>query len=402
MNAVIWMDTRREPRDPPDHQGHAECVRLRTGEGSHVDQGHRRGAGPRGQGSDRGHPVHQAGTTRRVRGDVQVPRAGRLVEPAAHRALRRELRHDRRPLGDRQPRDRQRSLRRRAAPPGRDRASAPARSRAVRHGRRRDPRRSSPTSWACAERAAWSPRPATSTPPRSVRARSTTSPLTSTSARRRGSPVTCRSRRPICSRNICSLPSAIPGRYLVADEHESAGVCLSFLEENLGLGEGSLEATGALAASVPPGSRGVVFTPWLSGERTPVDDATIRGVVREPVAADPPRGPRPCGVRGCRVQHPVAPRDRRAIRGPAPRPDHADRRGSPVRPLVRDPRRRAGPDDPPGRRPRARQRPGRGPPRRASLSATARVDQIDGAVDIVGTYQPNAVPQPVYDATYAD
>ena len=47
-------------------------------------------------------------------------------------------------------------------------------------------------------------------------------------------------------RNICSLPSAIPGRYLVADEHETAGVCLTFLEENLGLGEELLEATGAL------------------------------------------------------------------------------------------------------------------------------------------------------------
>src|SRR5690606_9439242 len=32
----------------------------------------------------------------------------------------------------------------------------------------------------------------------------------------------------------------------------------------------------ALAATSPPGSNGVLFTPWLNGERTPVDDHTIR------------------------------------------------------------------------------------------------------------------------------
>jgi xylulokinase len=31
------------------------------------------------------------------------------------------------------------------------------------------------------------------------------------------------------------------------------------------------------AASVPPGAHGVLFTPWLNGERSPVDDHTIRG-----------------------------------------------------------------------------------------------------------------------------
>jgi xylulokinase len=32
-----------------------------------------------------------------------------------------------------------------------------------------------------------------------------------------------------------------------------------------------------VAAAVPAGSRGVLFTPWLNGERSPVDDSTIRG-----------------------------------------------------------------------------------------------------------------------------
>jgi xylulokinase len=32
-----------------------------------------------------------------------------------------------------------------------------------------------------------------------------------------------------------------------------------------------------MAASVPAGAHGVLFTPWLNGERSPVDDHTIRG-----------------------------------------------------------------------------------------------------------------------------
>ena len=33
----------------------------------------------------------------------------------------------------------------------------------------------------------------------------------------------------------------------------------------------------ALAAEVPAGSDGLVFAPWLTGERSPVDDRTVRG-----------------------------------------------------------------------------------------------------------------------------
>jgi xylulokinase len=33
----------------------------------------------------------------------------------------------------------------------------------------------------------------------------------------------------------------------------------------------------ALAEAVPAGSDGLIFTPWVNGERTPVDDRTVRG-----------------------------------------------------------------------------------------------------------------------------
>jgi xylulokinase len=39
----------------------------------------------------------------------------------------------------------------------------------------------------------------------------------------------------------------------------------------------ALERLNALAVTAPPGSNGVVFTPWLNGERTPVDDPYVRG-----------------------------------------------------------------------------------------------------------------------------
>jgi xylulokinase len=88
--------------------------------------------------------------------------------------------------------------------------------------------------------------------------------------------------------NIASIPSGIPGRYLVADEHETGGACLTWLRDNVLYPDDALAAaTGPpaeffsllneVASAVPVGSRGVLFTPWLNGERSPVDDHTIRG-----------------------------------------------------------------------------------------------------------------------------
>jgi xylulokinase len=78
--------------------------------------------------------------------------------------------------------------------------------------------------------------------------------------------------------NLASIPSAIPGRYLLANEQESAGVCLAELGRVLfPSDEDPYPAMLALAAEVPAGSDGLLFTPWLNGERTPVDDRTVRG-----------------------------------------------------------------------------------------------------------------------------
>ncbi len=85
--------------------------------------------------------------------------------------------------------------------------------------------------------------------------------------------------------NVASIPSAIPGRYLIADEHETAGACLTFLKDVIyaddGLGtipmpDNVLALFDQVAEQTPTGANGVMFTPWLNGERTPVDDHTIR------------------------------------------------------------------------------------------------------------------------------
>jgi xylulokinase len=85
--------------------------------------------------------------------------------------------------------------------------------------------------------------------------------------------------------NQTTLLSALPGRYFVANEHETAGACLTFLKDNLRLAPDGCEPRGddiyrrydELAAGAPAGAGDVIFTPWLNGERAPVDDATVRG-----------------------------------------------------------------------------------------------------------------------------
>jgi len=86
--------------------------------------------------------------------------------------------------------------------------------------------------------------------------------------------------------NIASLPSPLPGRYFAAAAQETAGACFEHLRDSIlfaddGLGTGTIPddfwtRVEALARTAPPGSNGLVFTPWLYGERSPVADHTIR------------------------------------------------------------------------------------------------------------------------------
>ncbi len=86
--------------------------------------------------------------------------------------------------------------------------------------------------------------------------------------------------------SIASLPSAIPGRYQAVNEQDIAGGVLSFLVDNVAYHGGRLltgerpdnpyAAIDVMAAAAPPGSGKLLLTPWLNGERSPVDEDTLR------------------------------------------------------------------------------------------------------------------------------
>ncbi|WP_029663356.1 FGGY-family carbohydrate kinase [Cellulomonas sp. KRMCY2] len=89
-------------------------------------------------------------------------------------------------------------------------------------------------------------------------------------------------------RNVASLPAVVPGRYWVATIQDVAGKAIDWLIDNVvypddAMGDttpapaDALERLNALALTSPPGANGVVFAPWLNGERTPVDDPHVRG-----------------------------------------------------------------------------------------------------------------------------
>jgi len=87
--------------------------------------------------------------------------------------------------------------------------------------------------------------------------------------------------------NLGSIPSAIPGRYMVGNEQQLAGGALSFLRDKILYHKDELLREEAvpdvykifdrIVENVPAGSNNLIFTPWLIGERSPVDDSTIRG-----------------------------------------------------------------------------------------------------------------------------
>jgi xylulokinase len=86
--------------------------------------------------------------------------------------------------------------------------------------------------------------------------------------------------------NMASLPSAIPGRYFVANEQESAGACLAWVRDNILFHQDALPVEphrgnmftvfDRIVEGVPAGSERLIFTPWLYGERTPVENHCLR------------------------------------------------------------------------------------------------------------------------------
>lgn len=84
---------------------------------------------------------------------------------------------------------------------------------------------------------------------------------------------------------IGTSPAALPGLHQVIAEQGAAGRCLEFVARNVLYGddvEGPApppdlyERLDQLAASVPAGSDGLIFTPWLNGVNAPREDPFTR------------------------------------------------------------------------------------------------------------------------------
>jgi len=86
---------------------------------------------------------------------------------------------------------------------------------------------------------------------------------------------------------MASVPSGIPGRYFLAVEQETAAVCLTFLRDNIFCAKDELyvdtegkdiyKIFDEMVSNTAPGADNLIFTPWLHGERCPVDENNIRG-----------------------------------------------------------------------------------------------------------------------------
>ena len=82
---------------------------------------------------------------------------------------------------------------------------------------------------------------------------------------------------------MASIPGFTPGSYMIANNQETGGASLRWLrdavlraDDGLGRAPADYDAVTSAAALAAPGAGGVIFTPWLKGERTPVEDPNLR------------------------------------------------------------------------------------------------------------------------------
>ena len=83
------------------------------------------------------------------------------------------------------------------------------------------------------------------------------------------------------------IGSTYPSKYFLVMAHqETAGICLEWLKNKVLYHEEQLKAEAhvpniyelldSLAEQAGPGAGGLIFTPWMYGERSPLDDDTVR------------------------------------------------------------------------------------------------------------------------------
>ena len=82
--------------------------------------------------------------------------------------------------------------------------------------------------------------------------------------------------RPVVIPGVFAGPAPLPGLTVIGGAMAATGRALDWLREEI-LGGASLETLLAEAAAVPPGAEGLVFLPYLAGERSPIWDPSARG-----------------------------------------------------------------------------------------------------------------------------
>jgi xylulokinase len=88
---------------------------------------------------------------------------------------------------------------------------------------------------------------------------------------------------------LASVPCAIPGKYLMTVMQTTSGGNLTFLRDQILYHQDELLAEAQVpdvfkvmdrvADAVPAGANGVLYLPWLFGERAPVDDGSLRAAL---------------------------------------------------------------------------------------------------------------------------
>jgi xylulokinase len=89
--------------------------------------------------------------------------------------------------------------------------------------------------------------------------------------------------------SLASVPCAIPGKFLMIIMQTTAGGNLTFLRDKILYHKDELmreqhvpdvyRIMDRIAERVPAGSNGVIYAPWLYGERSPVEDSTVRASI---------------------------------------------------------------------------------------------------------------------------
>ncbi len=72
---------------------------------------------------------------------------------------------------------------------------------------------------------------------------------------------------------------AIPGRWHVMGVTQAAGLSLRWFRDNFAAPSESYDQLSSQAAKVPPGAGGVLWAPYLMGERTPYPDPDVRAAL---------------------------------------------------------------------------------------------------------------------------